>query len=349
MFFNSRTLGFLMAVDEDDKKDEEIWDGDVLSPYRFDDFDDDPYDDLRELLSRNIQTGPSSMLSSSGSATSDISICPVIANSDNSYTVQEGKQSSKLVDEVSTASVEPDKPPDITSIPGDSSDPLANIIESLGIGIFESDVEQVIAEVAKEETETSETQQCENISPEIQQCENISPMGEDVTSEIQQCENISPMVKAVTSDSESQQCENISADREAVIYVSDDDGEKVPEDTSKLLDYMSICENIILVYEYDYLTLRPNTYVSDPIVNFYLDYIHRRKLPPALQKDVYIFPSHFYQVLSTSGTVLQPPVNVFDKGCKYNKKMQLSSCYYNDTFSLPNQHLPLFYIEFASS
>ena len=85
---------------------------------------------------------------------------------------------SKLVDEVSTASVEPDKPPDITSIP---SDPLANIIESLGIGIFESDFEQVIAEVSQEETETSETQQCET----------ISNVGEDMTSEIQQGENIS--------------------------------------------------------------------------------------------------------------------------------------------------------------
>ena len=399
MFFNSRTLGFLMGCDEEDKKDEEIWDGDILSPYKFDDFDDDPYDDLRSLLSRNIQTGTSSTQSSSGSATSGISLCPVIANDSSD---KEGKQAredgglrleaestpggargrsahsspagsynkyhqgpgvmrsssgnlslspsvassarspeksfqspgrnveqpldtdslqsevseqspkseadpsletaaariheyenvptSNYIDatrgEVSAASatVVPDKPPIIDSIPGDYDDTLANIVNNLGIDIFEAS--------------------------KSQKCEDISPVVERVPSS-QQC--------TVTTNSQEY---NNSANEEPVTYISDDDGE-VPADPSKLLDFRSICENMIVVYDGDFLTLRPNTYVTDPIVNFYLDYIHR-KLPPALQKDVYIFPTMFYQLLSTVGrTVMRPPINVFDKGCKYDKKRHL--------------------------
>ena len=51
-FFNSRTLGFLMGCDEDDKKDERVWDGEVLLPYNMDDFDDNPYAELKDLLQR---------------------------------------------------------------------------------------------------------------------------------------------------------------------------------------------------------------------------------------------------------------------------------------------------------
>ncbi len=327
MFFNSRTLGFLMGCDPDDEKDEEVWDGDILLPYDFDSFDDDPYTDLRDLLSKNIQLGPSSLLSSSGPATSTINVAPVIAKKVTSDMALEDQQSSELVDEVSS---EPVKPPDIDNFPadtpetcvtgtGDTSDILANIVESLGIAHsmeFVSDLDVKEAEAEKEVAEvTSERQQSENITPKEvttnrQQSENIIP--KDVTTNRQKSENIT--LNDVTNNSQQGGAVSFEENSCCPEAISDDDGE-VEEDSSKLLDYMSICENNIVVYRSDFMTLRPNAYVSDPIVNFYLDFLHR-KLPPSLQKDVYIFPSWFYQVLSTTGTVMKPPVNIFDKGCK---------------------------------
>ena len=306
MFFNSRTLGFLMGCDEDDKLDEEIWDGDVLT-HQFDSFDDDPYADLRDLLTKNIQISQSS-LSSAGPATSTISIVPVIAKEHKNSDMTLKDEGSDLVEEVS----EPEKPPDIDNFSpnvletcatgsGGTSDTLANIVESLGIA---ESVELVSGSVSDLD-----------VTEAGLQAENVRDMAAEVTTESQQCENIYP--EEVTTDS--QQCENISpGGGEGSLWpeaISDDDGE-VAENSSKLLDYMSICENTILVYRSDFLTLRPNAYVSDPIVNFYLDYLHRRKVSPTLQKDVYIFPSWFYQMLSSTRTVMKPPVNVFDKGCK---------------------------------
>ena len=342
MFYNSRTLGFTIGCDADDEKDEEIWDGDILLPYEWDTFDDDPYTDLRDLLTKDIQTGPSSLLSSSGPATSTISIAPVIkgAKEVTSDMTLKGQLSSELVDEVSS---EPVKPPDIDNFPadtnmpdtcvigtGDTSDTLADIVESLGIDqgmeivshldVSEAEAEKVRDLTIKVAEVTFESQQSENITPkevttDSQQSENISLM--EVTTDSQEYENICSEV--VTTDSHQGGSESFVEDfcPEAI---SDDD-EEVAEDSSKLLDYMSICENNIVVYKSDFLTLRPNAYVSDPIVNFYLDYLHR-KLPPTLQKDVYIFPSWFYQMLSSTGTVMKPPVNIFDKGCKISHNIK---------------------------
>ena len=337
-----------MACDEDDKKDEEIWDGDVLLPYQFDDFDDDPYVDLKDLLSKNIQISPS-LPSCSGPATAYISVHSVIAKEvadKNSDSVQEDKQSSEIVDEVGSDHKRLLDTGNLCT--SDTSDTLASIVESLGIsesvelgGLAsdlqiteaEVDAEQVIVnksddntnELAEEAAVTTESQQNENIpleavTSEDKQFENI-PL-EAATSEDQQCENI-PLEAVISEDqqyenmpledvtSESQQCENIPPEGGAVSLQEEVNGE-LAVDSVKLLDYRSICENIILVYKSDFLTLMPNVYVSDPIVNFYLDYIHR-KLAPSLQKDVYIFPSWFYQVLSTTGTVMKPSVNIFDK------------------------------------
>ena len=342
MFYNARTLGFLMACDEDDKKDEEIWDGDVLLPYQFDDFDDDPYEDLKDLLSKNIQINPS-LPSCSGPATAYISVRPVIDQEvtvKNSDSVQEGKQSSEMVDEVGS---EHDRPPDIGNLcTSDTSDTLASIVESLGIsetvelGGVASDLHITEAEVEAEgeakgeaegeaegETEGEAVVEAE-VDAEVDAEQVIVNKIDDITNELaeeeeavttesQQNENI-PLEAVTTED---QQCENIPPEGCAVSLqeevISDDDTDReLAGDSVKLLDYRSICENIILVHKSDFLTLMPNVYVSDPIVNFYLDYVHR-KLAPSLQKDVYIFPSWFYQVLSTTGTVMKPPVNIFDK------------------------------------
>ena len=104
------------------------------------------------------------------------------------------------------------------------------------------------------------------------------------------------------------------------ILISDksEEGEQ-EEATPTLLDYRSICENIIQVHANDMLTLRPGEYLSDPIINMYLDYLHR-KVSPALQQDIFIFPTWCYQLLSHFKSRMKPPVNIFDKGCKYDKK-----------------------------
>ena len=49
-YFNSRTLGFYPGVDEGDKEDANIPDEEVLDPYEWDDYDDDPYEDIRPHL-----------------------------------------------------------------------------------------------------------------------------------------------------------------------------------------------------------------------------------------------------------------------------------------------------------
>ena len=49
-YFNSRTLGFYPGVDDGDKEDVNIPDEEVLDPYEWDDYDDDPYEDIRPHL-----------------------------------------------------------------------------------------------------------------------------------------------------------------------------------------------------------------------------------------------------------------------------------------------------------
>ena len=70
-----------MGCDEDDKKDERVWDGEVLLPYNMDDFDDNPYAELKDLLQRLPETSSAPMLSCSGKATSYINVQPVTSMS----------------------------------------------------------------------------------------------------------------------------------------------------------------------------------------------------------------------------------------------------------------------------
>ena len=57
-YFNSRTLGFYPGVDEADKEDANIPDEEVLDPYEWDNYDDDPYEDIRpHLVSSSPMTG----------------------------------------------------------------------------------------------------------------------------------------------------------------------------------------------------------------------------------------------------------------------------------------------------
>ena len=84
----------------------------------------------------------------------------------------------------------------------------------------------------------------------------------------------------------------------------------------KLIEYVSFCENPIIVTLDDLKTLEGREWLSDPIVDFYLDIIHQG-LKPSLRKDVFICPCLFIQMMKT-GTWPRPPVNIFDKECKIN-------------------------------
>ena len=545
-FFNSRTLGFLMGCDEDDKKDERVWDGDILLPYNMDDFDDNPYTELKDLLQRLPENSSAPMLSCSGKATSYINVQPVTSMSrknseivlvENSATTTEvsdknknsdlednmakeeankysdlnkcvarevvNKNSDSVFDEyvaqarevsnknsdlgmsmtmevvnknsdsdlvvdttlTSNTATKPEDPPApvmnnlltdifescvLESEPTEaSSDTLANVVKSIGIidsSELDLDVptdinrepgheitkniapelEHKKAELvtinnmpikAAEESGISEGQQCENVTlsetsdemyAAIEDTVYMNPGGKDsgdkedeesdpnnMYSKVdkvkkrtnretksydasnpyatvnkpssskqmsQSSDNLgarpkqrSPRVPAPGLDSvdyseyevshtdrrteqplfnmpikaaeesgisEGQQCENVKGAAVSMspetIDISDNcEGGEEEATSPTLLNYRSICENIIQIHTSDMLTLRPGVYVSDPIIDMYLDYLHR-KVSPALQQDIFIFPTLFYQMLSTTGTRMKPPVNIFDKGCKYD-------------------------------
>ena len=404
-FFNSRTLGFLMGCDEDDKKDERVWDGDILLPYNMDDFDDNPYTELKDLLQRLPENSSAPMLSCSGKATSYINVQPVTSMSrknseivlvENSATTTEvsdknknsdlednmakeeankysdlnkcvarevvNKNSDSVFDEyvaqarevsnknsdlgmsmtmevvnknsdsdlvvdttlTSNTATKPEDPPApvmnnlltdifescvLESEPTEaSSDTLANVVKSIGI-IDSSELDlDVPTDINRE--------------PGHEITKNIAPELEHEKAELVTINNMPIKAAEESGISEGQQCENVKGAAVSMspetIDISDNcEGGEEEATSPTLLNYRSICENIIQIHTSDMLTLRPGVYVSDPIIDMYLDYLHR-KVSPALQQDIFIFPTLFYQMLSTTGTRMKPPVNIFDKGCKYD-------------------------------
>ena len=127
-----------------------------------------------------------------------------------------------------------------------------------------------------------------------------------------------PMVmKKVTPQAEIKQVlpETLSDRRETVDLTLIPDSYDFKVKTSpKIIEYVSLCENPIVVTEDDCQTLNGHGWLSDPIVDFYLDIIHQN-LAPALRKDVFICPSLFMQFMK-AGTWPSPPVNIFDKDKK---------------------------------
>ena len=383
-----------MGCDEDDKKDERVWDGEVLLPYNMDDFDDNPYAELKDLLQRLPETSSAPMLSCSGKATSYINVQPVTSmsrknseivlvensgtkevydkdkNSDlgdnmakevankysdlNECVAREvvNKNSDSDIDEYvakdrevsnknsdlgmsmamkvvnknsDNTATKPEDPPVMNNLLNEifescvlesepteaSNDTLANIVKSIGIiDSLELDLDVP--------TDT-------NSEPGHETTKNIAPEVEHEKAELETINNMPTKAAEEAGTSEGQQCENIKGAAVSMsletVDISDNSEEGEEEAASPtLLNFRSICENIIQVHTSDMLTLRPGVYVSDPIIDMYLDYLHR-KVSPALQQDIFIFPTLFYQMLSTTGTRMKPPVNIFDKGCKYDKTM----------------------------
>ena len=434
-FFNSRTLGFLMACDDGDKEDETIWDGDILPPYQFDDFDDDPHAELKDLLKKFPSAKSPPLLRCSGEATSYIKLQPVTSikpeevSNKNSDIVKDLPQNFEtLRSEVNKVSVS-EEPPDInnmvdvydsaslgTGVSKTSSDTLADIVQDLGI----SDSDELVLDTVREHEITKNTDDMErNLAMPAAQFEKTSQEPEQelspghlmintsgdrmdrstetpdtlvavpiapamvilnnsrakvmLTRELQHKQEQPPdtvrdqgheiprssapqeqtgpvitrneplMAAEVSVITEGPQCQIMCPEEETLplsperILISDksEEGEQ-EEATPTLLDYRSICENIIQVHASDMLTLRPGEYVSDPIINMYLDYLHR-KVSPALQQDIFIFPTWCYQLLSHYKSRMKPPVNIFDKGCKYDK-ISHRSCFglwaYQIMFSL---------------
>ena len=86
-----------MACDEGDNDDEKIWDGDILPPYQFDDFDDEPYTELKELLKKLPQATSPALLRCSGEATSYIQLQSVTSTKNNGIAIVKDVTTTKDV------------------------------------------------------------------------------------------------------------------------------------------------------------------------------------------------------------------------------------------------------------